>query len=291
MSKLACIFKALRLPACVIIQLPLLLGYTLAFPHQQEWHIYSLLIFIGCIDQIYICFSNDVADIEADKINNSRTFYSGGSTALIHYPAWQTAFGYVTYLSATVLFILGVMISFVLKNMVIGIFFAAMLFLPVLYHHPYFRWSYKSRGELLQAVGTGVILPVLAYIICQPASTPPLDWVPSQFAAYFASALSTTFPDQTADRQVNKKTFVVRLGEGVTCGMMFGLMVTGLCMAPNTYPQLTALYATLCGLLIAISLTVQDKLTRIFRDITCGLSGPLVSLIWILTLKGVYSSS
>lgn len=209
--------QASRLPSQAYLFLPLLLGQLLAWRVSGEW---SWLVFVlvqafGVFDQLYIVYANDVADEDTDRDNATATRYSGGSKvlvegalspALLRRAAWIMAM--LAILSAAFIGLLeGHWLPLPLAILGIGMLWA--------YSFPPLRLSYRGGGELLQMLGLGVVLPLLAF----SAQTGDLAGFPWLLLAVLlplnlATAVATALPDMPSDARADKRTLVVVYGLG-----------------------------------------------------------------------------
>ncbi|MEM1009802.1 MAG: UbiA family prenyltransferase, partial [Myxococcota bacterium] len=77
--------QAARLPSQLYLSLPLLLGQSMAHAKgaSLEYTRIAWLHLWGFLMQLYIVFTNDLADFEADQKNQDYTIFSGGSRVLV----------------------------------------------------------------------------------------------------------------------------------------------------------------------------------------------------------------
>ncbi|MCC5870935.1 MAG: prenyltransferase [Gammaproteobacteria bacterium] len=209
--------QASRLPSQVYLFLPLLLGQLLAWRVTGEW---SWLVFVlvqafGVFDQLYIVYANDVADEDTDRDNTTATPFSGGSRVLVE--------GVLS--SAVLLRASWLMVGLALASTVlIGVVTSHWLPLPLAmlgiallwaYSFPPLRLSYRGGGELLQTLGLGGVLPLLAFS-AQAGDLAGFPWL--LFAVLLplnlATAIATALPDAPSDARANKRTLVVKYGAG-----------------------------------------------------------------------------
>lgn len=216
-SQLRAWLQASRLPSQVYLCLPLLLGQLLAWRLTGEW---SWLVFVlvqafGVFDQLYIVYANDVADEDTDRDNATATLYSGGSRVLVE-----------GVLSAAALWRAAcIMAGLALGSVVlIGIVAGHWLPLPLAvfglalfwaYSLPPLRLSYRGGGELLQALGLGAVLPMLAFA-AQAGDLAAFPWLllAVLLPLNLATAVATALPDAPSDARADKQTLVVRHGLG-----------------------------------------------------------------------------
>ena len=84
MSSLAAWIQAARPLSQANIAVPLLFGQAVAFARYGAFDplIFALVAAFGVAIQLFIVFANDLADEEADRLNDSPTPFSGGSRVL-----------------------------------------------------------------------------------------------------------------------------------------------------------------------------------------------------------------
>lgn len=215
--------KASRLASQSYLALPLLLGQAMAHAATGQFDpvVLVLVQLFGLFDQLYIVYANDYADRETDALNETPTIFSGGSRVLpegLISPAALRAASILAALAA-----LGV-------SAALGVFFgrwwplplaAAALALLWAYSYPPLKLSYRGGGELLQAVGVGVVLPLYGHT-AQGAALEAFSWpvlwilLPAQLAC----ALATTLPDVPSDRASDKRTAAVIFGPLPASGLI-----------------------------------------------------------------------
>ena len=207
--------QASRPPAIVNLIFPLLLGQALAFEKTGRWNwtIFAALGIYAWFDQLYIVFWNDYADARADRHNHEFNIFSGGSRVLPEgrldprdlLRAGWIALGLV--MAVGIYLTLSFQIVFALPLM------AAGLILLWAYSMPPLRLNYRGGGELLQATGCALLLPLLGY----DAQAGTLTDFPGEalipfFIYHLISAVATAIPDHAADRRAGKRTLAVRIG-------------------------------------------------------------------------------
>lgn len=208
--------KAARLPSQLYIFLPLLAGqlYGRAAGYKLDPWIFAMVHAFGLFIQLYIVTANDWADIETDRANTMFTLYSGGSRVLVDGDLPRSA------LAAAAV---GSGILAVLSAAAIGIAAGRWLAVPLalvailmllLYSYAPAKLNYRGGGELLQMLGTGVVLPVFGWY----AQTGTLAGFPVAFLSFLlptmlACAIGTSLPDEVSDRSGGKRSAAVLLGQ------------------------------------------------------------------------------
>ncbi len=214
MKKLVAWVQASRLASQTYIFLPILLGQSIWFSQTGK---ISLLPFIliqlfGLFDQLYIVYANDYADIETDKINKTPTMFSGGSRVLVENSLTPEDLKHGSWLMVFLALSTGVLLTIAYNRILILPVMIFGLLLLWGYSYPPIRLSYRGGGEILQTIGTGMVLPVLGYY-AQSGSLTNFPWwifwiiVPTSFAC----AIGTSLPDEPSDRLSDKKTITVLL--------------------------------------------------------------------------------
>jgi 1,4-dihydroxy-2-naphthoate octaprenyltransferase len=208
--------QAARPLAAANVAVPLILGQALGFAAcgRFSWMVFGGIQLIGVIDQLFIVFANDFADRDADAINPSPTILSGGSRVIQEGKLPAEA------LRKAAWWMLGAMV------LVAGMLAVAhaLWWLPLLvlagagllwaYSFPPLQLSYRGRGELLQGVGVGVLLPLIGFY-AQAGSLAGFPWlglVPCFLLAFVGNIL-TSLPDYPGDRAADKRTYAVRRGQ------------------------------------------------------------------------------
>lgn len=223
--------RAARLPAQSNIAVPLLCGQALAyytglgFDPRSAVFVFSF----GLFDQLAIVFSNDAADEETDRKNSTFTPFSGGSRVLVEGALTRAsllraavACGALALASLAALSMLG-RSNFLVP---LGAFGLSLLWA---YSFPPFRLSYRGGGEVLQVLGTGIVLPVVGFLgqggrieSFSPA------WLALLVPLRLACACATSLPDEPSDRASSKRTLVVLLSSFRVSLLMFALALMSL---------------------------------------------------------------
>lgn len=222
--------QASRLPSQSYIALPLLLGQLIAWSQtgQWDWTIFALVQAFGVFDQLYIVYANDYADQETDRDNETATIFSGGSRVLVEGTITPRALGRAAALMAALALATGValLVGFgrvaALPLMALGI---ALLWA---YSYPPLRLSYRGGGELLQMLGVGLVLPLVAYE-AQAGALASFPWplLAALLPMNLATGMCTALPDEPSDRRADKRTVAVTLGGATARGLIIALNLAG----------------------------------------------------------------
>lgn len=216
MSSLRAWIQAARPLAQANLFTPLLLGQALAYriTGAFSWRHFLFVHAFGVLNQLFIVFANDAADWKGDVINRTFNRFSGGSRVVPDkkLTPYQLAIGSMVALLAMSL--LSVYLVFTEHRFVMVVLCGAAAFLMWAYSFPPLRLSYRGHGELLQALGLGVVLVFIGYHI-QSGRILGLPWkvLLPPFLLGYAGNMTTALPDTPADRVVGKRTYPVRRGE------------------------------------------------------------------------------
>lgn len=289
--------QASRPLAQINLYVPLWLGQALAFAHTGSFalptlyasHLWAVLLLL------VIVFSNDYADRETDALNRTYNEFSGGSRVLpegrlrpddLRGAAWVALAGLVG---------LSAWLAFGAGRPWAPAFVAASALLVWAYNSPPLRLSYRGAGELVQGLGTGVVLPLLGFYLQAGdlAAFPGLALVPL-FLLGFVGNVLTALPDVPSDRQSDKRTYPVRRGQWAArrhslelttmAALMGGLVVPGLGavhVALLAAPTL-ALVAACVPLLGSADAEQRDECRRFL--LLAGGAGHLQCVVWSAAL-------
>ncbi len=248
--------QAARPLAHVNIIVPLLLGHAAAWHTTGaiDWRWFMAAIAWGALDHLFVIFSNDFADREADS--GRRTPLSGGSgvipegklePAQVQRAAQVAAIALMSYSCALTL----------LGRTWTPFYALAALLLMWLYSFMPVRLSYRGGGELLQGIGVGIGLPSLAYYLQTETIFAPA-WViwPAALLGVCSNVL-TALPDVEDDARANKRTWPVRHGLAparrfASAGIAFAafgvyLWTPGVTMAARATTAIIPLFPLLVG--------------------------------------------
>lgn len=124
------------------------------------------------------------------------------------------------------------------------------LALFVAYTLPPLRLNYRGGGELLEALGVGIVLPWLsAYLQSGRVWMPALDALPGFACLALASAVASGLSDERSDREGGKRTIVTMLGSVLSRRVMFFFAALGplawilAAILPHGTPTVTLLVA------------------------------------------------
>jgi 1,4-dihydroxy-2-naphthoate octaprenyltransferase len=249
--------RAARLPAQSNIAPSLLLGQALALQHRGSfaWEILAWLAVFGLLDQFYIVFANDVADVETDRRNRTATPFSGGSRVLPDGALTRAQLAIAGGTSAVLLLGVCGVLAFAHGRPLSPIFGLLALALLWAYSYPPLRLSYRGGGELLQMLGIGVVLPTFGYYAQAGALAGfPAAILLATLPMQLAGAIATALPDAPSDAESRKLTLAVRLGQQSAQRTALALQLVGIIACVVLAPAGPSMAAN--GLVIAIPLLV-----------------------------------
>lgn len=204
-------FQAARPLAHLNIAVPLLLGQVAAWhvSGRFSWAWLAAALLWGVLDHLFIIFSNDFADREADS--GRRTLLSGGSGVIPEGKLSPRQVERAAQVAAMALMLYSCLLWFFGRTWT-PLYALAALVLIWLYSFAPARLSYRGGGELLQGLGVGIGLPSLGYYM-QDAGVVAPSWViwPA-FLLGVCSNVLTALPDLEDDQRAKKRTWPVRHG-------------------------------------------------------------------------------
>ena len=249
----------------------------------------------GVLAQLFIVFSNDVADWQSDVTNRTYNLYSGGSRVIPEGKLSPRKLAFGALVASLALSGLAAYVGFALEQPLMFFFAAATVGLVWAYNFPPLRLSYRGHGELLQAVGVGVVLPAAGFYV-QCGALGPLPWpaLAPSFLLGWAGNLLTSLPDYPSDRATGKKSFAVRRSPlAARRSALFAIGIAA-CAAPLIVPRAhPAIHVALCAPAIACViaaarlLTIADAEQREVcrRFITLAATGANLALVgWTIAL-------
>jgi 1,4-dihydroxy-2-naphthoate octaprenyltransferase len=208
--------RAARPLAHANIAPPLIFGQALAYSLEGDFDLgIALLVqLFGVFDHLYIVFANDAADWEADLRNDTFNRFSGGSRVVSDGLLTPRDLAFAAFYAILGMVAVSVYLVFVKWRMFMVLGCAAAVGLLWAYSFPPLRLSYRGRGEWLQGLGVGVVLPLIGYH-AQAARLLGVPWpvLAGGMLLGWAGNLLTALPDAPSDARSGKRTFAVRHGE------------------------------------------------------------------------------
>lgn len=232
--------RAARPLAHANIAPPILLGQAIAF--AQGFGFDPVLAVIahsfGVLDHLFIVFANDVADREADALNEAPTPFSGGSRVLQEGLLRPRQLGWAAVLAALAPCALSAVAAVFFDRPLTPAFALAAIALLAAYSFAPLRLAYRGYGELCQGLGVGLVLPLLGFYL-QSGRIELGTWLAPLVLLGVVSNIVTALPDTPADRAANKRTWPVRCGEPSARVHALVLLAVGLVLAALLTPALS----------------------------------------------------
>lgn len=208
--------QAARPPAQVNILVPLLFGQAMAFAATGQFSVRWLWTGaqIGLLIQLVIVFANDFADRETDAKNATFARFSGGSRVLPEGRLTPAAMRTATLAAMVMLVVVCVGLAVFAGRPGLPLLALATAVLVWLYDHPPLRLSYRGHGELVQGLGTGVVLPLAGFYLQAGSLAGFVAWsvVPMVLLGAVGNIV-TALPDYPSDRASGKRSYPVRRGQ------------------------------------------------------------------------------
>jgi 1,4-dihydroxy-2-naphthoate octaprenyltransferase len=202
------------------------------------WRAFAIAHAYGVLAQLFIVFSNDVADWQSDVENRTYNVYSGGSRVIPEGKLTPRQLALAALMVSVALSGLAAYVGFGRKQPLMLFFAAATVGLVWAYNFAPLRLAYRGRGELLQALGVGVVLPAAGFYL-QCGALGPLPW-PALLPAFllgWAGNLLTSLPDYPSDRRAGKRSFAVRKSPlAARRSALFAIGIAA-CAAPLVVPR------------------------------------------------------
>lgn len=160
-------------------------------------------------------YFNEYFDFEGDRINKTFTKFSGGSRALTDLAVPRPLARLAGWSSVGLLAVIALLYIFLYFGdypllLPLALFGA---FCGVFYSHPPFQWAYQGIGEVMIGGCYGLLSMISGFYIASGELNLDLLLVSMPAAlTIFGVIMANEFPDYDADRAVNKRNLVVRLG-------------------------------------------------------------------------------
>jgi len=217
-SPLAIWFRELRAPFFTASIVPVLVGTALAYTTTAVFE--PLLFVLAMTAMLFLHaganMANDYFDHLSgnDWLNQNPTPFSGGSQLIQQGMVSPGAVLTAALIAFTAAIVLGAVIIAFTHNFFLLLLGLAGLLGGFFYTAPPLKMGYRTAGELVIALLFG-LLPVYGAYYIQTVAFDLNPIAPGLVIAalIFLVILGNEFPDAPADRHVNKKTLVVRLGK------------------------------------------------------------------------------
>lgn len=289
--------QASRPLAQLNIAVPLLLGEMLAYVECMRLDLGLLLVahLFGVLDQLFIVWTNDVADERADAINEAPTLLSGGSRVLQQGRLSARQLSRAAIGAALAMLALSVTAAATMERPAMPLAWALAVLLAWAYSFPPARLSYRGKGAITQAFGVMVVLPLLGfYLQCGDIRGFPWPALAPCVALGIASNIATALPDASADAEASKQTWPVRFGVPRARKHCLQLCALGALGTPWVLPDLpqtgwmlieaTPLVLLLVGLRLHDGGAELSPTRRLWFSIVCGGAINAAILGWIIAL-------
>jgi 1,4-dihydroxy-2-naphthoate octaprenyltransferase len=264
---LAAWLQAARPPAQVNLAVPLVFGQAMAFGVHGRFAVGWLAVsaVFSALVQLEIVFTNDVGDRETDRDNTTFTRFSGGSRVL---PAGVLSAEALTRAARLALAgLVGLALALLPARPGLLALVAATALLVWSYDRPPLRLSYRGGGEVVQGLGTGVVLPLAGfYLQAGTLAGFAASALLPMFLLGVAGHILTALPDVPSDRAHAKRTLPVRRGSRVARRRALALLAAAAALGgaavPGTPAPAVALLAAPALLLAASALPLRADAAR-----------------------------
>ena len=248
--------------------------------------------------QLMTHYLNEYCDVEADRLNQSRTAFSGGSGVLTSGQlSPQTALTAATAcLACSVVLAIGLAVqggtTLVTCLLMVGMFLGAYF-----YSSPPLRLASTGVGEILASLVVTAMVPWLGLVVSGgQLSAVFFVAVAPLVCIHFAMLLAFEFPDERSDRQAGKRTLLVRIGKyhGVlvhNIGLFMGvlLIAVGSCTVLPSQTAFIAIATTPVAVsqIVSVSASAEAHCVRFetltfLAIVTFSLTATLLAIVfWI----------
>lgn len=212
-------FEALARPrAWPKLALPLAAGSAAAlgagYAFRLEAALFLVVFLVG--DAMFIFGSNDLVDEHADRVRRAQEAVPSPK-ALLDGVVSRRALGAAALAGAALVLAAGQGLARMTGQRAPIVLAAAAVLCVALYEFRPFRLNYRGGGELVEALGVGLVLPLFGAAGFGAGAPRALaSLLPSLVALALAGALASTVADAHADALAGKRTFAVRFGAVAT---------------------------------------------------------------------------
>ena len=216
MARLGAWVQASRPLSQIAVALPLAYGQALAFATYRAftWKLFAVVHLFGLMDQLFIVYTNDVADYGSDLHNTTYSRYSGGSRVLAEGKLTQLDLARAATLALLGMAAASAYLVFREHRAFMVVIAAIAAHLMWVHSFPPFRLSYRGYGEALPGVGLGVLLPVAGFYAQAGTLTGlSLQTLLPGFLLGYAANVAVSLADAPSDAASGKRTLPVRRGE------------------------------------------------------------------------------
>ncbi len=216
MTRLGAWVQASRPLSQISVAVPLVYGQALAFAAYGtfRWKLFAAVHLFGLMDQLFVVYTNDVADYASDVHNTTHGRYSGGSRVLVEGKLGPFALARAATVALLGMAAVSAYLVFREHRAFMVVIAAVAAHLMWVYSFPPFRLSYRGYGEMLQGLGLGVLLPIAGFYAQAGTLTglAPRTLVPGFLLGYAANVIAA-LGDAPSDAASGKRTLPVRRGE------------------------------------------------------------------------------
>lgn len=222
------VFAFIRLSRFYFLPMPMLtylLGVTVAERERGNLDMQRLFagLAIQLLVQLSVSYTNDYWDMPTDRINMRRTLLTGGSgeltTGLLS--PW-IALAAAAICQGTAL-LLAVWMGLSATSWLLLII---ALSAAVFYTMPPLKLAWRGLGELTTALVGALIVPAWAYSVQTGRVSGDLLLLTVPLVLFVMTLfIAIAAPDVEADRQVGKRTLIVRVGEEGIAALYAGVLV------------------------------------------------------------------
>jgi 1,4-dihydroxy-2-naphthoate octaprenyltransferase len=177
---------------------------------------------IELLVQLSVSYTNDYWDIPTDRINTRRTLLSGGSGELITglLPPWIALAAAAICQGTALLLAIWTGLPAISWALLVSALGAA-----VFYTTPPLKLAWHGLGEFTTALVGTLIVPAWAYSLQMGRVSGEIVLLTAPLLPFVMTIfLAIATPDIEADRQVDKRTLAVRVGEDRIAALYAGLL-------------------------------------------------------------------
>jgi len=189
-----------------------------------SWLGFLLALAFTVADAVFVVLLNDWGDRDVDAIKR-RMFPQTSSKTIADGILPATKLLIVGALAGLVALAFACLPFAVIDRTLAPIAALVALGLFVAYTLPPIRMNYRGGGELLEALGVGVVLPwISAYLQSGRVWMPALDSLSGFSILALASAIASGLSDERSDRAGGKRTLVTLVGNALSRRVVVGLV-------------------------------------------------------------------
>jgi len=221
--------KALRAPFFQAVIIPTILGATVAWYHTGVFYLdYFLLSLLAVIFvNAGTNLTNDFFDHKSgnDEANKQFTPFSGGSRVIQDGLITPSKIRVVSIVCFFIAIVIGLYLAF-MRGWVILVIGMVGVFSGYFYTATPAKIGYSGWGELLAGINCGPLVLLGSYYVQTKTITPEAIIISLPVGLLITAILYINqFPDYSCDKEVNKKTLIVRLGPDKALSGYFILVI------------------------------------------------------------------